>query len=380
MLLQPSEQRGSVSMYRNVLPQPAHPVNALPDQTPLVPYLTDDLPGVGGRIKSQPEDFVVEEIPLYLPSGEGEHLYLWIEKRDLSGERLLDFLSRALGIDRGEIGMAGLKDRQAVTRQYVSVPNRVADRIAQADTENVRVLETRRHANKLRTGHLAGNRFDILIRDPAADAVASLESLLSRVNALGFPNAYGSQRFGRDQETLHLGLGLLRGERHERSIPFKRRKFLLRLALSAVQSLLFNQVLAARLGDGTLHRAEGGDVMQVVASGGCFLVEDVPAEQARYDRRETVMTGPIFGPKMKRAAGRPGELEQLCLERSGLTLAHFARYAKLTPGARRPLLVWPQELSGVQTPDGVRLRFTLPSGAYATTLLREVMKVDLPEE
>ena len=355
-------------------------MNPPPDQTPLVPCLTADLPGLGGRIKAQPEDFVVEEAPLYLPCGEGEHLYLWIEKRDLSGERLLDHLSRTLGVDRGEIGMAGLKDRRAVTRQYVSVPNRVAERIGRIDVDGVRVLDARPHTNKLRTGHLAGNRFEILIREPRAESLSSLEPLLARIDAFGFPNAYGSQRFGRDAETLQLGLALLREERHERSIPYKRRKFLLRLSLSAVQSLLFNEVLAARLNDGALHRVSSGDVMQVVASGGCFLVDDATAEQARFDRRETVLTGPIFGPKMKPAEGVPGAQEQHCLERSGLTLAQFARYARLTPGARRPALAWPEELRGEVTPDGVRLRFTLPSGAYATTLLREVMKVDLADE
>jgi tRNA pseudouridine13 synthase len=338
-----------------------------------LPFLTADRPGLGGRIKVEPEDFVVEEVPLYLPSGVGEHLFLWIEKRDVSGEQLLDHLARTLRVSRGDIGMAGLKDRRAVTRQFVSIPRNAEPRVADVDAPGIRVLRALPHGNKLRTGHLAGNRFEILIRDVVPAALAGLDQLVQRLSERGFPNAYGDQRFGRDGETLALGLALLRGERTERDIPPQRRRFLLRLALSSVQSQLFNDLLAERQRHGTLHGVEAGDVMQVVASGGCFIAADLPTEQARFDQRETMITGPIFGPKMKSASGIPGAREQQVLAAAALTIEHFRRFPKLLPGARRPLLCWPQGLMATPSPTGVRLEFLLPSGAYATTLLSEIL-------
>jgi tRNA pseudouridine13 synthase len=345
-----------------------------------VPRLHDDLPGLGGRIKVEPEDFVVEEVPLYRPSGAGEHLYLWIEKRNLSGEQLLDRLSRALGVSRGDIGMAGLKDRRAVTRQFISVPRQAEARLPRVEGEGLRVLESAWHGNKLRTGHLSGNRFEILIRDARSPAPGRLPELVSRLERQGVPNAYGEQRFGIGGETLVLGLALLRGEKSERDIPPQRRRFLLRLALSSVQSLLFNRVLAERMAAGLLHVVEPGDVLQVIASGGCFVAEDVVREQARFLRREIVLTGPMFGPRMKPASGAPGARERQSLANAGLEPGHFERFPKLLPGTRRPLLVWPRDLSVETVPEGVRLRFTLEPGAYATTLLREVMGTDQPDD
>jgi len=345
-------------------------------------WLTESLSGIGGRVKVEPEDFVVEELPLYLPGGDGEHLYLWIEKRDVSGERLLDQLARRLRISRNDIGMAGLKDRRAVTRQFVSVPQACEPRLAEVDGDGIRLLSSARHRNKLRTGHLAGNRFDILIRDVAPAAATTLAAWLEAVRCLGVPNPYGEQRFGYGGETLALGEALLRGERRPGSIPPARRRFLLRLALSSVQSRLFNQVLDERLRDGLLHRALAGDVMQVVASGGPFVVEDPEVEQRRCDAREIVLTGPMFGPKMKPPRGVPAEREARVLDSAGLTAADFERFAELLPGTRRPLVVWPEDLSGEAAPEGVRLRFTLPPGAYATALLDEIRKpvaVPIPE-
>src|SRR5437667_5935533 len=123
-----------------------------------VPFLTSDLPGVGGRIKEQIEDFEVEEIPAYEPSGQGDHLYLWIEKRDVGAEFLVRELAKRLGIRAGDIGTAGLKDRRAVTRQWVSVPKQVEDRLAAIDGDAIRILSVSRHKNKLSPGDVRGNR------------------------------------------------------------------------------------------------------------------------------------------------------------------------------------------------------------------------------
>src|SRR5579871_215599 len=130
-----------------------------------LPLVTADLPGIGGRIKTVPEDFEVEEIPAYQPSGEGEHLYLWIEKRDMGAEYFARQVARRLDIAPGEVGTAGLKDRHAVTRQMVSVPGTVEDRLDRLNGEGITLLKVDRHSNKLKPGHLHGNRFRILIRD-----------------------------------------------------------------------------------------------------------------------------------------------------------------------------------------------------------------------
>lgn len=339
-----------------------------------LPYLTGDLTGIGGTLKTVPEDFIVEEIPAYEPSGSGEHLYLWVEKREVSAEQLTQHLSCNLNIARSEIGMAGMKDRQAVSRQYVSVPVFCERDLEKLPSDRIRILRSARHGNKLKTGHLKGNRFSILLRDVAEDALPKAQKIAERLQATGFPNYFGDQRFGRDGDTLELGQKLLRGERKERQIPRARRKFLVRLALSAVQAELFNQVLANRLRDQLIDRVLLGDVMQVVASGGIFTVEDQHAEEARFLAGETVTTGPLFGPKMRPPGAEVALREERVLEEAGLNREHFQKFPKLTAGARRAFLVRPMELEIRQEADGLKMEFTLPSGVYATMLLREFQK------
>src|SRR5438874_8080852 len=133
------------------------------------PFLTAGLPGVGGAIKQQPDDFEVEEIPAYEPSGQGSHLFLWVEKRSMGAEYFTRQVAKRLGVAPAEIGTAGLKDRHAVTRQWVSVPESAEPRLAQLDGDGIRLLKTTRHTNKLKPGHLRGYRFRILVR--GADAI-----------------------------------------------------------------------------------------------------------------------------------------------------------------------------------------------------------------
>lgn len=334
------------------------------------PLLTADLPGVGGRLKTVPEDFEVEEIPAYEPCGSGDFLYLWVEKRDLGAEYFARQVAHRLGITPGEVGTAGLKDRRAVTRQMVSVPAHAEERLPQLDGDGIRVLRVSRHGNKLRPGHLRGNRFRILVRD-AEWAAERVGPVLDRLRQHGLPNFYGPQRFGRGGETLRLGLALLRGE----SVAGRRPgPFLRKLALSAAQSALFNHYLARRLTDGLLRRVLAGDVMAKWPTGGMFVAEDVAREQARFDVREIVSAGPIFGRKTFAAAGEAAEREAAALQDAGLTLAAFRNFGKLMQGTRRHNLVYVDDLAAAVEPDGLRLTFTLPAGSYATVLLREVMK------
>lgn len=334
------------------------------------PFLTEELPGIGGRIKVEPADFIVEEIPLYEPGGEGEHLYLWIEKEDISGPFLTQHLSRQLGIPVREIGMAGLKDRRAVTRQYVSVPATVESKVAHAETDTIRILSTKRHTNKLKTAHLQGNRFSILIREVADDAVERAEVIGQKLQAQTVPNYFGPQRFGHEASTLERGLALLEGDR-QKSL----RGSQARLALSAVQSWLFNEFLQRRLQDGLFDQVLEGDVMQVRQSGGPFVVEDREREQFRYEQRETLISGPLFGPKMKSPQGAAADREQVLLQDFGLTAESFRAVRKFCPGARRALNLLLDKVEIQPEPEGIRFQFVLPPGSYATVVLREFMKV-----
>jgi tRNA pseudouridine13 synthase len=338
------------------------------------PLLTADLPGLGGRVKVELEDFEVEEIPAYAPSGTGDFLYLWIEKRDMGAEYFQRQVARRLDIPPGEIGTAGLKDRRAVARQMVSVPAAVEPRLNQLEGEGIRVLNVSRHSNKLRPGHLHGNRFRLLIRDARRDEEC-LDTILRRLREQGLPNYYGRQRFGRDGETLQLGLALLTGQKPPRPV---RNPFLRKLALSAAQAGLFNAYLASRVTDGLFRTVLPGDVMAKLPFGGLFVADDTVTEQARFDARETVTAGPIFGRKTFPAAAEAARREEDILHTLQLSGASFAGFGKLLQGTRRHNCIYVNDLSANWEVAGLRLSFTLPAGSYATILLGEITKCSPP--
>jgi len=222
---------------------------------------------------------------------------------------------------------------------------------------------------------LHGNRFRVVIRDVLPQAAETLPALIARLREHGLANFYGGQRFGRDQETLHLGFALLHGEKAK-----VRSLFLRKFALSAAQSALFNHYLAQRMIDGLLRKVLPGDVMAKIPFGGLFVAEDVVREQERFNAREIVSAGPIFGRKTFAACAEAAEREDKTLSVFGLSRSSFAGFGKLLQGTRRHNLVYPTDLSAAIHPDGAVLSFTLPAGSYATVLLREIMKADLPPE
>jgi len=336
------------------------------------PLLTANLPGIGGRIKAQVEDFEVEEIPAYEPCGSGDHLFLWIEKRGMGAEYFTRQVGRRLSIPNGEIGMAGLKDRHAVTRQWISVPASAEEHVGQLEGDGIHVLKISRHTNKLKSGHLHGNRFRILVREPDAASAERLPPILDRLRAEGLPNYYGSQRFGRNGETATLGMEMLTGAK-----PGVRNSFLRKLALSAAQSILFNSYLGRRLTGGLMRRVLPGDVMCKWPAGGMFVATDTSTEQARFDARETVHAGPMFGRKTFAAGGEAAAREEIVLSGAGLTASSFNGFGKLLQGTRRHNLVYCDDLAAQFESDGVRLAFSLPAGSYATVLLSEIMKSEL---
>jgi tRNA pseudouridine13 synthase len=332
-------------------------------------WITADLPGCGGRIKESPEDFEVEEIPSYLPSGQGDHLYLWVEKRSVGTEPLARRLAEALGVDARDVGWAGLKDHHAVARQFFSVPAAAEPRLASLELEGATVLSAARHGNKLRAGHLRGNRFRIRIRgaaDPDA-AGGALRALVER----GVPNAFGEQRFGADARNAELGRGLLRGERLERPPARFQRK----LYLSAFQAELFNRALEARLQAGTFARALEGDVMRKEDTGGLFVCRSPAEDQPRVDRFEISPAGPMFGPRLPPASGEVRAAEEALLAASGVTQEQLRRHGRgETEGARRAYRVRLGEPSLQRDGNDLLVRFALPRGSYATVVLDEIIK------
>ncbi|WP_230467269.1 tRNA pseudouridine(13) synthase TruD [Lujinxingia vulgaris] len=366
-------------------------MSSTPSQTTPIacPRLCADLPGLAGTLKASAEDFVVEEIAAYAASGQGDHLFLWVEKRDLDGASLLRKIAAHFGIEQAEVASAGTKDRVAVTRQWLSVPAEVlagrepAEVVGEVDA-SIRILDAALHTNKLRTGHLAGNRFELRVRDlqalddgDEASVEARIHAIEARLKALGVPNFYGSQRFGRQGQNLFRGLRWLQGGRSPKG------RFQRKMAVSAVQSEIFNRVLARRLEDGSWRRALDGDVFEKLDSGGRFWVgpDELEEVQGRIDAGELVITGPMPGYKEGVAQGEAGRIEQEVLSELGLEVEMFRAAGKMGRGARRALTL-PMPALDVTMEDAMsaRVAFALPSGSYATVVMREFLgREDLDE-
>ena len=401
-----------------------------------LPYLTGAIPGVGGVIKRFDEDFVVEEIPRYAASGAGTHLYFTMEKRGLTTLAAIRRIAGALGRKPQDIGYAGMKDTHGLTRQVLSVEHIEAQSIQSLNLSRIRLKLVGRHTNKIKLGHLSGNRFVIKIRDAIADALGSAQRVIELLSKNGLPNYFGPQRFGSRGDNALVGRAILNddydealaimlgrpGERDTADVQEARRLFdtgdlnaaadawppgfgdsarlcrslynaqgdsrrawrsvhhtMRKFYFSATQSELFNEVLALRID--RLDQLETGDVAWKHQNGACFLVEDAAAEQARCDDFEISATGPLFGKGMKEPVGIPGKVEADVLALSGIAKERWRSKdgSKLT-GARRPLRVPLKDTVVDSGKDDqgpfVRLAFVLPPGAYATCVTRELCKAD----
>ena len=312
-----------------------------------------------------PEDFVVDEIPLYRPSGEGGHTFLRVEKRLRNTEEVRRELARIAGVQPAEVGYAGRKDRVAIARQWFSVPGLDPERALTLEGQGMRVLEAARHPHKLRTGQLRGNRFELTLR--GLSEPERVAPLLAEMASRGMPNRFGAQRFGKGAANPARARALLEGA------PIAGNRSQLRFLLSALQAEVFNAVLAAR--PLALDRLETGDIAWIHASGACFLVEDVQREAPRASAFEISPTGPIFGSRTLQPRGAPGERERAVYQGFGLPAPEELRLPRgiRLRGARRPLRVRPEAASSQSLGDGaVRLSFALPPGSYATVLVEEL--------
>jgi len=322
-------------------------------------------PPLAGILRAVPEDFEVDEVLGFEPEGQGEHAFVRIEKRDANTEWVARRLADVLGIEPVAVGFSGLKDRHALTRQTFSVhlPGRPDPDWHALAIEGVRVLDAVRHTRKLKRGAHRGNRFCIRLREVSGD-VAETGRMLALIAAHGVPNYFGAQRFGRNGDNLRAAHALFSGARLGRS----QRAF----ALSAARSQLFNEVLARRVRDATWNSALDGEVWMLAGSHSIFGPQDHDAEiLRRLGDGDIDPTGPLWGRGELRSAGAVREIEAAAAQAdeafaSGLARADLRqerRALRLRADGMRP--VWEDQTT-------LRLEFALPSGTFATALVREI--------
>ncbi|WP_438037115.1 tRNA pseudouridine(13) synthase TruD [Sorangium sp. So ce204] len=367
-----------------------------------------DLPAPAGSpgdlptalLRSSPADFIVEELPAYAPSGRGEHVFVTFRKTGRTTLDAVRAIALALGADPGSAGFAGMKDRHAITTQTASfqlpLAQDPAPLLEKAELPGIEVLAVARHDNKLKPGHLLGNRFRIALRGIAPAALPLAERRLAEIGRAGVPNAFGPQRFGRNGDNPERALAWIAGR--ERGPRDKREQ---RLLFSALQSLWFNEVLARREADGTWSAVLPGDLAKKRDSGGLFLVPLEGPELADAEARAAALaisaTGPMFGRKMRWPEGAPGALEREVLTAAIGDPRRLDAFAHAGEGTRRPLRL---EVDGLEVstleaaageaavsattpgaaddPDvrhGIVVSFVLPKGGYATTVLGRVFRL-----
>jgi tRNA pseudouridine13 synthase len=335
---------------------------------PLEPPVMDgELPHIEAHIGPAPEDFVVDEVPLYPHSGEGEHCYVRVEKRGFTTPAMLRAITRAAGVDERDVGYAGLKDKHAVTRQWLSLPAKARPPAEWQLPEDIRVLEHTRHSNKLRTGHLLGNRFRITLDAPDTSALETASAIAETLRARGLYNYFGGQRFGRRGDGLGQAIAWLRAGGKTHGVP----RFLGKLYPSVIQAEVFNRYFSARRALG-LDRLLAGEVVRLDGAGAMFSVEDPEREAPRLTSGDIHLTGPIFGPKARPASQDAAALERAVIEELGLSGAALEQLGRLAPGTRRDLIAPVTDLSLSWAAVGrLAVEFSLPSGSYATEVIRQ---------
>lgn len=404
------------------------------DASAPLPRLLGEFELLSGSIKGEYEDFYVDEIPLYPADGHGTHTYFLLDKRGLTTLQAIHDIAAALGVMRHDIGYAGLKDARAVTRQWMSIEHTPPERLLALELPRIQILKTTLHGNKLRLGHLKGNRFRIRVRNASIERLGDLRNALDVLAKRGVPNYFGAQRFGSRGDSGEIGRALLHGDvdgaidlvlgrpnaadhgrilearklydtgnfeqaakqwpgmyRDERralkalaqSKGNRRRALaaidrnLRRFYLSAYQSQVFNAVVAARMPHG-LDRVMTGDYAFVHFAGAVFHVDDAEREQSRAISLEISPTGPLFGYRMSEPDGVPGEIETSVMRREKLDELNLRDPRMKLKGARRPLRFPVHDPEAELGADGrgtyLELRFGLPRGCYATTLLRELFR------
>ncbi|WP_373070828.1 tRNA pseudouridine(13) synthase TruD [Sulfurimonas sp.] len=339
------------------------------------------------HFKQSPRDFVVDEIPLYEFSGEGEHLILHVRKKNLSTMELIGILAKYLGIKNKEIGYAGLKDKHAMTKQYISVHKKHEELLEKFEHENVKILSTTYHNNKIRIGHLSSNRFYIRLKKVNPTDAKKIDEALKNISSQGMPNFFGYQRFGSDGNNHIDGEKIAKGEKKERNVKVRK------LLISAYQSHLFNLWLSRRLEINSLvasfsldelenllnlpkneikklkeqkhpFKLLEGDVMEHYPYGRLFEFDQSEHDFERFNSRDISVTGLLCGKKARLSSGYAREIEKDFDDNIN------------ADGTRRYGWVYPTDVEGRFNAQEAQyeLNFTLPKGSYATVLIEEIAK------
>ena len=344
------------------------------------------------HFKQSPRDFVVEEIPLYPFSGEGEHLVLFVRKKNLSTTEMVGAIARYLGIKNKEIGYAGLKDKHAMTKQYISLHRKYEEALDSFSHESIKILSKTYHNNKIRIGHLKANRFYIRLKKVNPTNAAKIDEAVKNIDKKGMPNFFGYQRFGNDGTNHILGEKLAKGEAKERNPRVKK------LLINAYQSHLFNRWLSRRLEINALVRSFNvreletllnmpnneitamkeqthpfklikGDVMEHYPHGRLFDYVGEKHDLERFYARDVSVTGLLAGKKVRHAT-----LDAWVIEKEYDDTIN-------ADGARRYAWVYPTDIEGRfnSVEAQYELNFTLPKGSYATVFIEEIAKRKIDE-
>lgn len=396
-----------------------------------LPYLTPDLPGSGGSLRAWPEDFEVEEIPLYPFSGEGEHVYFRVRKRGIDTFECVRRIAAATGVAERSFAYAGLKDGRAVTVQWMSTASATEEQIRAVRAPKLEILEVTRHKNRLKLGHLRGNRFTLRVRDARPGHLPRVEAILDVLLRRGAPNYFGEQRFGTRLNSWKCGEAILRGdydrfvtlllggpsprekdpyltearrlfdagklEQAYRKMPIRQRiekkalhallrfgeaerayfaipKRMRQMFVSSFQSYLFNRIVSNRVQE--IDRVRVGDLAYLHRNGAVFLVEETGTTQPRCRAFEISPSAPVLGTKSILAEGEPGENERRVLAENRVGPEDFDVGGGLNATGQRRSMRLPLRDVALEPVDetGYVLRFSLPPGSYATSVMREILK------
>jgi len=330
---------------------------------------------------------VVKEIPLYEFSGEGEHLVLFVRKKNISTLELVSILAKYLGIQNKEIGYAGLKDKHAMTKQYMSIHKKHEEALENFEHPDVKIVSKTYHNNKIKIGHLKGNRFYIKVKKVNPTSAVKIDEALKKISDFGMPNFFGYQRFGTEGDNHIEGEKIAKGEKKERNPKIRK------LLISAYQSHLFNLWLSRRLEINTLvknftaqelesilnmpndevaklksqthpFKMISGDIMEHYPHGRLFDFDGSQDDVNRFLERNISVTGLLCGSKVKVSSGVAGTIEKDFNDEIN------------ADGARRYAWVYPTEIEGRfnQIEAQYEMNFTLPKGSYATVLIEEIAK------
>lgn len=336
--------------------------------------------------KQSKDDFVVTEVPLYEFSGEGEHIIIKLRKKDLSTWEAIEIISDTIGCKSRDIGYAGLKDKNALTIQYISIHKQYLEKIEKFEHKQIKFLELTRHNNKIKIGHLKGNKFFIRLKRVLPKDSFILQGVLEKISTFGIPNYFGFQRFGIDGDNYLKGKAIIDNELKEKNRKLKT------MFLNSYQSYLFNSWLSKRIEVSKLvdafepkeianklnmsvdevkslkkqehpFKLMVGDVMSHYPYGRIFHIEDLQLESSKFNLRDRVPTGLLPGKKSKLAIDMAFKYEKQNDVHTTLN------------GTRRFAWIFPDDISSKynEEKNHFELEFTLPKGSYATELIRELI-------